>query len=241
MRIKNYNNIYQISFLAYVFPINCYIYEETDSLTLIDIGTNFFCRPLLQLSHKLNKPITKIVITHPHMDHVAGLDSIVSALPGVRIYISERDLALLKGDLSIHSYEENDTIKGGFTKLQTLPDQFVKDGDYIGSLKVISTPGHTPGSISLYDEKDAAIIAGDALQVKGGLSVAGDKRILFPFPALATWSLKRAIESAKLIQSLELSLLATGHGDMIKDPKEKLSKAIQRAEARLKNEKSKNQ
>ncbi len=238
MRIRNSNKIYQITFLTNLFPVNCYLYEESSSLTLIDIGTGHFCKTLLRLSRELNKPITKIVLTHPHQDHVAGLDTIAKELPDVDIYISERDYVLLKGDFNLYSHEEKKKIRGGFIPVETNPNNLVKDGGYIGTLRVISTPGHTPGSISLYDEEAAILIVGDALQVKGGFSVAGDKRLFFPFPALATWSVQKSIQSAKKLYSLDIAVLGTGHGNLLMNPKEKLLKIIQRAENKLKYEKN---
>ena len=73
----------------------------------------------------------------------------------------------------------------------------VEEGDEIGSLKVIATPGHTPGSISLYDEKSGVVIAGDAVVTKGGLFVTGEFRFTFPFPAFATWDAETALKALK--------------------------------------------
>jgi len=194
----------------------------------------------MKLSKELNKLITKVVITHPHQDHVAGLDAIVDELGDIDVYISQRDSLLLKGDFSIYDKEENRKIRGGFSKVNTIPNKLVSDGDYIGSLRVISTSGHTPGSISLYNENTGSLFVDDLLQIRGGLAVAGDTRWSFPFPAMATWSIEKSIESTKKIAELKISSLATGHGDVLTSPVNELLKAISKAEKRLENEKKKN-
>lgn len=57
--------------------------------------------------------------------------------------------------------------KRGFKSISTEADYLTEDGDIIGNLTVIATPGHTPGSISLYDANHKILIVGDALQTKG--------------------------------------------------------------------------
>lgn len=53
---------------------------------------------------------------------------------------------------------------------------------------MVGTPSHTPGQIALFDPRDGSLIAGDAFQTRAGVAVSGTIRLLFPFPALATWS-----------------------------------------------------
>ncbi|MDR0922612.1 MAG: MBL fold metallo-hydrolase [Lactobacillales bacterium] len=233
MRITSHGNIHQITFLPYIFPVNSYIYEEETTLTLIDIGTSSLCKPIVQLSRELKKPVTTILFTHPHSDHIAGLDKIMDSFPDAKVYVSERDAPLLEGDFSLKTTEEQTKIKGGFTEVKTTPDFLMKENDTIGSLTVLAAPGHTPGSLAFYDKKSGILIVGDALQVKGGVAVAGDTRLFFPFPAFATWSKNEAVKSAKKLSNLKIRLLATGHGDMLEDPKELILNAIARAEANL--------
>lgn len=71
------------------------------------------------------------------------------------------------------------------------------DGDSVGSLKAISTPGHTPGHMAFLDERSGILIAGDAWQTRGGLAVSGVLKPWFPFPAMATWSKELALKAPK--------------------------------------------
>ena len=84
------------------------------------------------------------------------------------------------------------------------------DGDRVGSLLAIMTPGHTPGSMSFLDVRNKALIVGDAFQTRGGMAVSGQIKFWFPFPAMATWSKEISLQSAQKLSEYEPSLLAEG-------------------------------
>ncbi|OXS74683.1 MBL fold metallo-hydrolase [Domibacillus enclensis] len=239
VRIQKAGPLHQLSFLPSFFPVNCYIVEEETSLTLIDAALPFSVKDIMGMVKKLEKPIEHIVLTHAHEDHVGALDALKAMLPDVPVYLSERDTRLLNGDLSVDPEEPQKPIKGGLPKrMNTRPDVQLNDGDRIGSLEAIFTPGHTPGSMSFYDHRNGQIIAGDALQTRGGIAVSGTVKPLFPFPALATWDKETAIESAKRIQSLNPSLLAVGHGQMMTEPEYAIQRAIGEAERKQERKRS---
>jgi glyoxylase-like metal-dependent hydrolase (beta-lactamase superfamily II) len=73
MRIRQYGTVYQLTFLPRAFPINCYLVEEDTELTLIDAGMPFSSKGILKAAEKIGKPITRIVLTHGHEDHVGAL------------------------------------------------------------------------------------------------------------------------------------------------------------------------
>ncbi|MBL1705549.1 MBL fold metallo-hydrolase, partial [Klebsiella pneumoniae] len=85
-----------------------------------------------------------IVLTHAHDDHIGALDALKEVLPHVPVYISKRDAKLLEGDTTLQKNEPNTSIKGGVPKkVKTAPDILLEDGDRVGSLLAIMTPGHT--------------------------------------------------------------------------------------------------
>lgn len=235
LRLTRYNSIYQLTFFPSIFPVNCYLAEEKDGLTLIDAGLPVSKKGIMEAAEGLGKPIKRIVLTHAHGDHVGSLDTLKQAIPGVKVLISERDSRLLRGDKSLLEGEAQTPIKGDVPKnIRTKPDQFLYDSDRVGSLLVIATPGHTPGSLSFFDEKNGVLIAGDAYHTRSGITVSGRLKLSFPFPALATWSKEEALKSAKKLLDIKPKVLATGHGNMAIDPMEGMKKAIGEAEASLK-------
>lgn len=233
MKLSQWENMYQLTFLPTLLPVNCYIVEEENELTLVDTGLPYSDKAILQTASELGKPITRIVITHAHEDHVGALDKLKRRLPDAQVYMSSRDVKLLKGDRSLENDEPNTPIRGGLPKnVSTMPDVLLKEGDEIGSLVTIETRGHTPGSLSFLDQRSKALIVGDALQTRGGTAVAGTFKWVFPFPAFATWSREEAIKSAEKLLQYEPSLLAPGHGNVVESPMEAMKKAIEEAKLR---------
>lgn len=230
MKVTKKNHIYQLAFLPTLFPVNCYFVEESDHLTLVDAALPTSYKKIIGTAKEIRKPITEIVLTHAHSDHIGSLDALKKELPNATVSISKRDALLLKGDKSLLEGEPNLPIRGGVPKkIQTKPDRILEEGDEIGSLKVVATPGHTPGSISLIDTRTNAVIVGDAFQVRGGFAVSGTLKWMFPAPAWATWNKKEAIQSAKKLQSLYPTLIAAGHGKMVATPANEINQAIQEA------------
>jgi glyoxylase-like metal-dependent hydrolase (beta-lactamase superfamily II) len=218
--------------LPHLFPVNSYLVEEENELTLVDCALPYSHKAILKTAEQIGKSITRIVLTHAHGDHIGSLDKLKAALPEATVIISKRDNKLLHGDRSLEAEEDQTPIKGDVPAqgtIQTTPDQLVEEGDRIGSLRVLFTPGHTPGSISLLDNRNGHLIAGDALQTRGGAAVSGDTRPWFPFPAMATWSKKTSLASARKIKETKPALLATGHGKMLESPIELITIAIDRA------------
>lgn len=239
MRIIRHNNVYQLTYLPNLFPVNCYLVEEENSLTLIDAALPNNAAAIIGAAGKIGKPITRIVLTHAHSDHIGALDQLKQLLPTVSVYISARDSRLLAGDRSLDSGEPNTDIRGGVPKpkqIQTKPDILMEDGDRIGSLIAIATPGHTPGSMSFLDVRGNELIAGDAWQTRGGVAVTGQINPWFPFPAWATWDKVTALASASKLFKLNPTLLAVGHGNLLAEPAAAMELAIIAAERKLNNE-----
>jgi glyoxylase-like metal-dependent hydrolase (beta-lactamase superfamily II) len=231
LRVIKEGFLYQLTFMPRVFPVNCYFIEEEDGLTLIDAALPNSAKPILQAAEQIGKQIKRIILTHAHSDHIGALDELKGKLD-VPVYISARDSRLLAGDTSLDSNEPQTPIRGGVPKnIKTRPDMLLNEGDEIGSLLAILTPGHTPGSISFLDQRANMLIAGDAFQTRGGTAVSGVTIPWFPFPAMATWNKEMALQSARKINELKPRLLAVGHGELLRTPAAPIEKAIQKAES----------
>jgi glyoxylase-like metal-dependent hydrolase (beta-lactamase superfamily II) len=83
------------------------------------------------------------------------------------------------------------------------------------------------------DLRDRTLIAGDAFQTQGGLAVAGQLRLLFPLPALATWHAPTALASARRLTALEPARLAVGHGPVLERPGAAMGRVSERFARRL--------
>src|SRR6266699_3295224 len=209
------DNLFQLTRLGFV---NCYLVREDDGFTLIDTGMSGQAQQIMREARKLGLPIVRIALTHAHVDHVGSLDALHAALPNAQVAISERDARFLSGDKSLDPSEPQVPLRGGYTVCKTKPALLLHEGDRIGSLEVISTPGHTPGHLAFLDTRDRAVIAGDAFQTLGGVAVSGTFKILFPLPALATWHKGLALQSARKLLALHPFVLIVGHPSILHYP-----------------------
>src|SRR5947207_9633295 len=224
------NNLIQ---LTHLIAFNCYLLREDDGFTLIDTTISGQVQTIIQEANKLGLPIVRIVLTHAHIDHVGSLDALHEALPNAQVAISERDPRCLSGVTSLDPAEPQVPLRGGYPVCTTKPELLLHEGDRIGSLEAIATPGHTPGHLAFLDTRDRAVIAGDAFQTLGGVAVSGTFKLLFPLPALATWHKGLALQSARKLLALQPSMLAVGHGRVLKDPQTAMERAIRVMEQSL--------
>ncbi|MDR0270747.1 MBL fold metallo-hydrolase [Paenibacillus sp.] len=235
MKKTTVHQITQLSFMPRMFPVNVYLVEEEDDLTLVDAGMPFSVKGILKATDSLGKPITRILLTHAHGDHVGALDALKDTIPTAEVYISRRDQALLTGSRALEEGEPQTPVRGDVPKkIRTKPDHLIMDGDLIGSLMAVASPGHTPGHMAFLDTRSKVLIAGDAFQIRGGMAVSGHMQPLFPFPAMATWNKDAALASARRLTALQPTWLAVGHGQMLEKPTDSMSLAVERAEEAFK-------
>jgi len=175
-------------------------------------------------------------LTHAHVDHVGSLDALHEVLTDAEVMISARDARFLSGDMSMDDDEPKDKLRGGYPLRKTRPTRLLHEGDRIGSLEVIATPGHTPGHAAFIDARDRTLIAGDAFQTQGGVAVSGTFVPLFPLPAFATWHKPLALTSGRKLRALEPSRLAVGHGPVVEQPIAAMDHAIEKMARALERE-----
>lgn len=234
MRITNHGRyLIQLTRYPLLFPVNCYLVREDDGLTLIDTGLPGNAAAILNVARELGLSIQRIILTHAHGDHLGSLDALHQLLPEAEVLVSARDARFLAGDMSLDPGEPQVKLRGDYRTTATRPSRLLYDGDQVGSLQVVSTPGHTPGHMALFDARDGTLIAGDAFQTRAGVAVSGTLRLLFPFPALATWSRSLALASARKLRSLQPSRLAVGHGEVLEQPMVEMDQAIEVAAREL--------
>ncbi|MFT7585894.1 MAG: glyoxylase-like metal-dependent hydrolase (beta-lactamase superfamily II), partial [Cellvibrionaceae bacterium] len=144
--------------------VNCYLVDEGETLTLVDANLSGSANLILKAAADIGKPITKIVITHAHIDHVGSIDALAIELPEIEFYASTCSAAYMKGDFSLPAGDTGTVKKGNFPAVALRPTQIIKDGDQIGSLIAIDSPGHTRDHISWLDERDNTLYCGDSWQ-----------------------------------------------------------------------------
>ena len=254
--MKISRNVYSIDGLQILFPghaVTPYLVEEDNhDLTLID---TCYIKELPKFERILNdvgfemKDINRIVLTHLHSDHSQAANEVrrrTSSSSGeAEIYAHWIDAAYLAhrplyhGPPDLKIYENlflqygqriEDVIKE-FGRLDVEPirvDHLLKDGDIIKSLKVVHTPGHTPGHISLYHEEASTIIGADILwnTKENGLVIP---------PSYFTLDLVTAAVSLSRVSRLQFERLLLAHqtGPILENAKQIIEKTVDDILAKL--------
>lgn len=116
----------------------------------------------------LHSTVSVILLTHGHFDHLTALAALARRYPNAKIAIhqdDERDLG--KGAINRH-YEFFTRLGAGslvkkYGEELPEPTLLLEEGTNIFGWKVLHTPGHSPGSVCLYNEAEKTLISGDTL------------------------------------------------------------------------------
>jgi len=218
--------------------VNVYILN-TGVLSLIDVGpkTSDAFSALNHGLEKLGQPLKKVkrvVFTHRHTDHM-GMGNMVKKISNAETYIHESEK-----ESAVNFYEEIDnfiktvetpileagvprqvldrtTKYYGIIKRVSEPveiDKTLRDGDTLdfgkAKLKIIHCPGHSEGSICLYEEERKLLFSGDHIlkEITPNPFISG---LYMKAP------LKRYLDSLRKIESLDVEAVLPGHGDIIYD------------------------
>jgi glyoxylase-like metal-dependent hydrolase (beta-lactamase superfamily II) len=132
--------------------------EGTGEAIVIDPGDDI--AEIVEILNRHHLTVKMIVITHAHIDHIGGAEKL-RALTGAPVYMHEDDSVLAE------NLEMQASWLGTETPKNPGIDAPAREGDIlrVGPVEahVIHTPGHTPGSISLYLPAQKRLIAGDTL------------------------------------------------------------------------------
>lgn len=179
---------------------NCYLLGCTETRQAAYIDPSWDGHTLAGHAEDAGWRVTKILLTHTHFDHVAGLADLKQAT-GADVYAHPDAVPMLQ------AAKQAGTHWGVAMTQPDDPDQLLADGDVVavGSLQldVLLTPGHAPGHVSFYLRAFDLLFDGDVL-FQGSIGRTD-------FPGCSHAELMRSIRE-KLLTLPDQTVVLSGHG-----------------------------
>lgn len=219
------------------------ILHDNNELVLVDCGYPGFLPLIEKAAAKHNIDLTNltgIIITHNDMDHTGGLYEVKEKYPKAKVYTSapeaeavsgkEKSARLLQAE-AMFPHMPEDKQQDALAFQQMLENIKAVDVDHVfeekellpfcGGIEIVSTPGHTPGHISLYLQEIKTLIAGDVLVYENGAFEIANPHF--------TIDLHEAVKSVKKLLAYDIDKIVCYHGGLAnKNIKEGLGDLIKR-------------
>jgi glyoxylase-like metal-dependent hydrolase (beta-lactamase superfamily II) len=199
--------VYQIG----IWGMNVALIAE-EELTLIDTGIRGSSGRVLSFIRRLGRSpseLSMIILTHYHFDH-AGAVAELKRVTGARVAVHKADAPYVSRELAVLKQAKRfQRIATTFLSEGAKLDILLEDGDELsplGGLRVVHTPGHTPGSISLFSPERRLVIVGDAINHWWGRGLSAP---------MFSLDMAQAKQSIKRLAELDFDILCPGHGKAV--------------------------
>ncbi len=194
-----------------IHEVNCYLLVNEEGLLVVDTGLPGKGKNILSYVKKLGwnpADIKYVVLTHADLDHI-GAAIELKKLTAARIAIHPADVPVLTGRQKFKTTNNFlaplvGRVMGLFPFVPVEPELILHDGDSIGGWQIISTPGHTHGSICLY-QPGRVLLVGDAMRT----SWQARPR---PISRRICQDIRQTRDSLWKIAGLDYEILLPGHG-----------------------------
>ena len=207
MEISKGVEMLQLEFHGHI--IHPILLWDQEMAVLIDTGFPGQIEDLRVAMNKVRVSFDKlkvVILTHQDIDHIGSLPEILQEFGNnIKVYAHDLDKPYIQGDLPLLKDGHLDNPPKGKV------DDTLKDGQelpYCGGIRVIHTPGHTPGHISIFLKQSKTLIAGDSMYSVNG--------IIGGIHAPTTLDIKAAQLSLKKYLDLDIESVVCYHGGLSK-------------------------
>ncbi|MDW8741549.1 MBL fold metallo-hydrolase [Streptococcus suis] len=142
---------------------NTYYIENDSHLLVVDPGSDW--NKIQATIEKIGKPITAILLTHTHYDHILSLDILRETYGFPPVYVAESEASwLYTPEMNLSGLPRHDDMENVVCKPAEQFFQYQEDYQLDGfHFKVVPTPGHSIGGVSFIFPEAKAVVTGDAL------------------------------------------------------------------------------
>jgi glyoxylase-like metal-dependent hydrolase (beta-lactamase superfamily II) len=169
--------------------VNAYVLIRGKEAAVVDTGTPGNATKIADIVRNAGlgwDAVHHVILTHYHSDHIGSVGDVLAAATKATAYAGAADIPQIKSPRPLKAVGDNDEVFG---------------------LRVISTPGHTPGHVCVFDPAGSLLILGDAMNNTGN-KLAG------PSPQYSS-DIALANQSVKKLAQLTFQRALFGHGEPI--------------------------
>ncbi|AZA80111.1 MBL fold metallo-hydrolase [Chryseobacterium sp. G0186] len=212
--------VFQISLMPRN-SINCYIIEGV----LVDSGIRSSYKTVKKAIQKI--PVYEHVLTHAHADHQGCSDQICAEFE-IPLLCHPNEVLRTETGMATQDYPHPQHWIAKFQQKYWAGqghkvERTIVENDMIGNFRVLETPGHSAGHISLFRERDGVLIIGDVATNMNLLTTAIGLRLP---PNIFTSDQKRNIQSLQKLAELNPSIICFGHGPVLRNTAQKFERFV---------------
>jgi len=198
--------------------VRAFVLDSGDELLVVDTLFSAGAQPILDQIAALGRSVRDvkhIIMTHGHRSHLGGLAHL-AALSGAPVYAHEWEADIVAGQraaqsvswlphspLQSYPYQIGNNLNIS-KHAPKATDHFIHEGDKIGPLTVVHTPGHSPGHLAFWWEEKKALFVGDAIVTWPRFELGWRGFLLNP---------TQHEKSIRHLAEFDAEFMFTGHGD----------------------------